>query len=414
MEKIFSPSNISYLLQQIMTEAELHPLSSSERTILTELFEEFTVRWQKSYTYFGQDSAGELAYRDLILFFQEEIVSKLYKYLSKDGPGMQAVIDIGSMLFPQGVRKQFWKGLHKNLRLQEKELPEKFECPKFDRPLFIVSAPRSGSSLLFETLSKFEGIWTIGKENHDIEQDIPYMHPAFRNYASNRLENADSKVAAEVVKWFTRQLRNREQTLYMGKTIPPRSVRFLEKTPKNALRIPFLKAVFPDAKFIFLYRTPEENISSMLEGWRSNIFVAYRDMPRWPYKEWHFLLPQGWESLVDCPLAEIAAYQWQQANQTIINDLKKLDNDDWCLVTYNALIKRPEETVSKIIQFTDIQEDQETQQLLAGGLPLSRMVVSMPSPDKWRKNEEEITPYLRKARSLTHQITTLISKKDTL
>ena len=34
--------------------------------------------------------------------------------------------------------------------------------PVFDRPIFIVSAPRSGSTLLFEVLSKVRDIYTIG------------------------------------------------------------------------------------------------------------------------------------------------------------------------------------------------------------------------------------------------------------
>ena len=38
----------------------------------------------------------------------------------------------------------------------------------------------------------------------------------------------------------------------------PVAVRLLEKTPKNALRVPFLAAVFPDARFVYLYRDPRE------------------------------------------------------------------------------------------------------------------------------------------------------------
>ena len=36
----------------------------------------------------------------------------------------------------------------------------------FDRPMFIVSSPRAGSSLLFETLAQAPGLWTIGGEGH--------------------------------------------------------------------------------------------------------------------------------------------------------------------------------------------------------------------------------------------------------
>ena len=45
--------------------------------------------------------------------------------------------------------------------------------PVFDRPIFIVSAPRSGSTLLFEVLSKVRDIYTIGGESHQMIEQVP-------------------------------------------------------------------------------------------------------------------------------------------------------------------------------------------------------------------------------------------------
>ncbi len=42
----------------------------------------------------------------------------------------------------------------------------------FDRPIFIVSPPRSGSTLLFETLSQAPGVYTIGDESHVLIESI--------------------------------------------------------------------------------------------------------------------------------------------------------------------------------------------------------------------------------------------------
>lgn len=52
-------------------------------------------------------------------------------------------------------------------------LKEDFQLPEFDRPIFIVSTPRAGSTLLFETLSQFPELWTVGRESHDIMEEIP-------------------------------------------------------------------------------------------------------------------------------------------------------------------------------------------------------------------------------------------------
>ncbi|MDB5480941.1 MAG: hypothetical protein JWO83_1994, partial [Caulobacteraceae bacterium] len=45
--------------------------------------------------------------------------------------------------------------------------------PVFDRPIFIVSPPRSGSTLLFETLMKAPGLATVGGESHALMESIP-------------------------------------------------------------------------------------------------------------------------------------------------------------------------------------------------------------------------------------------------
>ncbi|MCI5166393.1 MAG: sulfotransferase, partial [Candidatus Electrothrix sp. GM3_4] len=405
MEKICSPLEIRELTGQILAGEDLQKISLSELVALEQLFADFIASWEETYIRFAQDSAGELGYRNVILFFKENILPKIHKHLSEDGLDRKAVVTIEFMLFPQGEGSARRTPLFRNWRRRGKDIPQNFECPLFDRPLFIVSAPRSGSTLLFETLSKFKEIWTIGRESHDIEKDIPYLHPSSHNYISNRLTDLPPDISDEIKKWFTRQLRDRNgKFCFMRSATSSAPVRFLEKTPKNALRIPFWKKVFPDAKFIFLYREPRENISSMLEGWRSNRFLAYRDMPGWPYKEWHFLLPQGWKKCADRPLAEIAAYQWNAANQTILDDLHTLHEEDWCFLTYKELVQAPEETVQKITDFAGIRWDSHSARTVSGPLPLSSMVVSPPSTDKWHKYSEELSPFLTMSESLARRV----------
>ena len=142
--------------------------------------------------------------------------------------------------------------------------------PIYDRPIFIVSAPRAGSTLLFETLVASEHLWSIGRESHDIFEGIPDLHPFHCNYNSNQLEAVDASlpIVKQLKERFTRMLQKADGTrfFYDNSGGPSNGVRFLEKTPKNALRIPFIKAVFPDARFIYLSRDAGPNISSTMEG----------------------------------------------------------------------------------------------------------------------------------------------------
>jgi hypothetical protein len=280
--------------------------------------------------------------------------------------------------------------------------------PQFDRPVFIVSAPRAGSTLLFDTVAQFPEVWTIGRESHDIEMDIPELHPATCNYASNRLTAADAPpaVSTAVRHWFGQRLQNRSACWYgaLPAEERPPAVRFLEKTPKNALRIPFLKAIFPDARFLFLYREPQQTISSLMEGWRSRRFVAYREMPGWPYNEWSFLLTPGWERLRDRPLAEIAAQQWQAANTCILDDLAKLPRSEWCLLQYTDLVRKPQQTIETVGHFAGLCSDHHIEQTVSQTLPVTHVTLSAPSAEKWRKQEGEIAPLLSALEPLVRRV----------
>src|SRR5207248_3709360 len=64
--------------------------------------------------------------------------------------------------------------------------------PLFDRPVFIVAAPRTGSSMLFELLKRSPDVWTIGGESHHVIESIPKFNLAQRGFDSNRLTAADA------------------------------------------------------------------------------------------------------------------------------------------------------------------------------------------------------------------------------
>lgn len=254
--------------------------------------------------------------------------------------------------------------------------------PQFDRPVFIVSAPRSGSTFLFETLARSPGFWTIGGESHEVFETIAKLNPLKRGFDSNRLTAADydADTASQLQTRLLALLRDRD-----GRPLPPgaAAVRLLEKTPKNALRVPFLEAIFPDARFIYLYREPHENLSSILEAWKSGRFVTYPWLPDWDGPSWSLLLIPEWRSLRGRSLAEIAAAQWATANRCLLDDLALLPPERWCAVSYEDLVADPQRQAERLCKFAGVSWDQK----LSGAQPLSRYTLTPPAKDKWRKNE---------------------------
>jgi hypothetical protein len=421
MNQYLTPTEIDQLVQRILDAVDQQAIPPAQRATLQDALATFAERWQVAAARFGQQAAGELAYRDALLFFQEAVAPLARPWLAEESMGHAALTALETMLVnsPPAPRR-FNRQVLAQVRQQRRTghgPSEPFQVPNFERPVFIVSAPRAGSTLLFETVARFPGVWTIGRESHDLETDIPELHPATRQYASNRLTAADatSTISTAVQHWFSRRLQDTSGNVY--RTLPaaqqPATIRFVEKTPKNALRIPFLKAIFPNARFIFLYREPRQNISSLLEGWRSRRFVAYRDMPGWPYKEWNFLLIPGWQQLTDCPLAEIAARQWRVANEQILADLQALSRDDWLFVTYQALIEQPAATIQQIRRFASFGWGAAVEQAVSAALPLSHMVVSPPAPDKWRQHEAEMSAVLPMVQPVIEQLAALIDLEHT-
>lgn len=277
---------------------------------------------------------------------------------------------------------------------------------QFDRPIIIVSAPRSGSTLLFETICHERSLCTIGDESHIVFEHIEKLNPQHGICTSNRLvaEDADSTTVARIRGVFFEHLRDSEGRIHSAvQTRRAEKPRFLEKTPKNSLRIPFLNKVFPDALYIYLFRDPRENLSSIIEAWRSSDFVTYAGLADWPGK-WSLLLPPHYQQMKGKPLEEIVAFQWQAANQFILNDLGELPADRWTAVSYAELVADAPTVIERLCLFADIPFDESLQAHCRKALPLSRYTKTAPRTGKWRMNEAMIERVMESLRPLIASI----------
>lgn len=252
-------------------------------------------------------------------------------------------------------------------------------CP-IVRPLFILSSPRSGSSLLFQTLAQAPGVFTIGGESHGLIEAIPGLHPVSRGWTSNRLLAADATppVVTALTQGFHAALRDRD-----GRA-PAGPARMIEKTPKNSLRVPFLAAAFPDASYLYLYRDARETMSSMIEAWESGRFVTYPRLPDWPGNPWSLLLVPGWRELARRPLPEIVAHQWATTMTVLLDDLEALPPSIVRSVSYTDVLADPQHRVAALAADIGVGWDRS----LPAQLPLSPTVVSAPKPQKWKRHED--------------------------
>jgi LPS sulfotransferase NodH len=263
-------------------------------------------------------------------------------------------------------------------------------------PVIVVSAPRSGSTLLFEQLSSRPGIWTIGGESHGVFRAFPHLQAENAQLDSGCLlaSHADEDTVDAFRRCMAFLLRNHngEPWIAMRPEDRPSNVTLLEKTPRNALNVPFLLQVFPGARFIYLYRDARATIASLVEAWQIGLktgrFVTFRDLPGWDRAAWCFLLPRGWRNLTGKTLFDIAAFQWAACNDKLLDDLEMIDDGRCTAVAYEELTAAPSGTLQRLAEFANVDDRGS----FAGSRPLSlsRTTLSPPHPNKWRRWEQEI------------------------
>lgn len=344
----------------------------------------FMRRWQAQWSRYGEATDGRAAFRRLLDGYAAEMQrfrGRLTLRNDLDFHRVLSVMLLGSMLIDEATPVVTGEPRDAPARVRSGRDAE------FDRPVFIVSPPRSGSTLLFETLSQAAGVYTIGDESHGLIEGIGVLHPSARGFASNRLDAAaaGSDVVKELRARFRDALRDRDNR-------PPTAwpLRLLEKTPKNSLRIPFLAKAFPEAQFIYLHRDVRQVLASMIEAWNSGGFRTYPQLPGWSGPPWSLVLTPGWRELDGKPLHEIVAAQWRAVTQTLLDDLAALPHERVHIARYEALTGDPAVEIARLCAAVDFAWDRP----LDSALPLARYTVSAPDTEKWRRFEPEIESVL--------------------
>jgi hypothetical protein len=261
---------------------------------------------------------------------------------------------------------------------------------RLDRPVLIVGAPRSGTSLLYWILRASSGLANWPGEAHEVwEADL---HPALRGWSSNAASASDATPA----------IRARIRRAFFL-TVGPRR-RLIDKTPRNSLRIPFVDAVFPDARYVLLQRDGRDNVNSLLNAWRSPRYRTYRlprphaipgTNPEW----WKFVLYPGWDEDASGPLEVVCARQWIHCNECSLDALEGLAQHRWLGVRYEDLVDSPVDAVGRILAWLELPYERAVRVRGEAATATYQNVVTPPERGKWRRENpaeiEAILPLIR-------------------
>lgn len=266
---------------------------------------------------------------------------------------------------------------------------------RLPRPIFIIGCNRSGTTLLFNNLSYHPSTWSLYIEG----QDVFHRHYPVDPEKGELVDAPPSAGVAESIRdglyrgshnkeYFKdtpllRRIPRKALQRPLGKLYKPDSIRLVEKTPANSLRIPLLCGTFPDAKFLFLVRRGEDVVSSLMEGWKNWSKTAGDD---WHFTRWHYLVPPGWQRFREKSLQEICAFQWAEATRRAWEDLNRLAADSFLLLKHEELMADPAGEYRRILDFCELQPSSYLDTLLST-LPKRVYTTggSKPKPQKWKQ-----------------------------
>jgi uncharacterized protein (TIGR03032 family) len=224
-------------------------------------------------------------------------------------------------------------------------------------PVFLVSAPGSGDASLLLALAHAAGVWHSRGEAATFLEALPGVEPLARGYDSHRLTadhaNGIGGAAREALQ---ASLVDREGSSFEesnGSSGTP-----VAAGARLALRIGFLDAAFPDARFVFLHRAPDEALGDMLAGWRSEKLVSVPGLPDWDGPPWSLPLIPEWRALSGASLEEIVAEQWRATTELALGDLEALPPERWRVLDHATLLADPRGQLRQLCEFLAIPYDQ--------------------------------------------------------
>ena len=261
------------------------------------------------------------------------------------------------------------------------------------KPVIIVGCSRAGTTLVYKTFSESASIGSLNRETHDFWVD---MHPlANKNWDTHGLDTTDANAA-------DRDYVTRYFYAWTGRH------RFVDKNNQNGLCVPYLHALFPDAHFVFVKRSPGDNLNSLIEGWgKPGEFATWSEqlpekiaVENGRYTQWCFFLAEGWRNYVNAPVEEVCAFQYNAINQAILDAKRAIPEAQWSEVFYEDLVRDPVGSFRKLFEASGLPFDIHLQTHCENVLSTPYNAFSEIRLDKWkdgrnRERVERVLPLVR-------------------
>ncbi len=241
------------------------------------------------------------------------------------------------------------------------------------QPLIIIGAGRSGTNILRDVLCHLPEFATW---------DCDEINPIWRH---GNIGHPNDEFSSEMARpEITAFIRSRFLNAWKQFGRP----RFLvEKTCANSLRVGFVDAIFPEAKYLFLVRDGMDVVASAQKRWRGELemesltyywakirYTPKLDLPIYGYRfiksrfgmlfgqseHMSFWGPQfsAMAEMTQASLAEVCARQWVECVEQSSAAFAPMADGKVLKIHYEALTRGPGELVATISDFLGIEPTQ--------------------------------------------------------
>lgn len=212
--------------------------------------------------------------------------------------------------------------------------------PNLKAPIFIVGAPRSGTTFLGECIGEIPEI------SYHFE---PVLTKAATRYIYGALWD---KTKAQ--KFFKRVYGGLMRLHGDG------DLQFAEKTPQASLIIPFLYETFPDAKFVHIIRDGRDSsISLAQKPWYRNDRhgSGAKEPGGYPFgpKARFWVEPERTQEFETTNDIHRCIWLWRRYMETIFEATAKLRPEQLHELRYENLVNHPQEESEKLVEFLGIK-----------------------------------------------------------
>jgi len=246
--------------------------------------------------------------------------------------------------------------------------------------LVIIGAPRSGTNMLRDVLTSFEGIGTWPCD----EINYIWRHGNVR-YQSDEIPADRATPAAAAY------IRARFEDIRRTQNVPI----VVEKTCASCLRVPFINKVLPEARYVYIYRDGIDATGSAKLRWTAKLdipylmekvrFVPLTDLPYYGLRYfwsriyrvfsrekrlafWGPKLDNMDEILENHTLNEVCALQWQRCVEKADSDLAEIDPERVIRVRYEDFVSDPAPELERIFDFLGYNASSDMIQAAVAGV----------------------------------------------